>query len=295
MIYRAGTTVSARFLRIKTQREEGMNIYLLNSVLSVLNGTGRFWGFIVRVLVNPVLVPRQGRSQMARGRIWQQMYEIGIRSVPVIMVTGAFVAMTLAVQSYSQLRGMGLEERMGSLINISVVKELGPVLAAFMLAGRVGGALTAELGTMNVTEQIDAIRVMGADPIRYLVWPRFVACTLLTPLLIIYADFMGVLGGYVISVWHFGINSQAYWQFSSQMVEMWDISVGVIKGVFFGAGISLISCYMGFHCKRGAHGVGRACTEAFVYSFLTILVLDFVLVVITKSLYLCLWHSKAMI
>ena len=141
--------------------------------------------------------------------IWTQMNIIGVRSVPVVMITGAFVGMTLAVQAYDQLAGMGLEEHLGVLINISVVKELGPVLAAVMLAGRIGGALTAELGTMNVTEQIDAIRSMGTDPIRYLAAPRVLACLLLTPFLIIYADLMGIVGGYFVSVVQLGINSRA--------------------------------------------------------------------------------------
>src|SRR5210317_1720218 len=122
--------------------------------------------------------------------VWTQMNIIGVRSVPVVMITGAFVGMTLAIQAYDQLAGMGLEERLGVLINIAVVKELGPVLAAIMLAGRVGGALTAELGTMNVTEQISAVKSMGTDPIKYLVVPRVLACLLLTPFLIIYADLL---------------------------------------------------------------------------------------------------------
>src|SRR3989339_923025 len=136
-----------------------------------------------------------GRSFGLRGTyslIFNQMNIIGVHSVPIIMVTGAFVGMILAVQAYGQLAGMGLEEHLGVLINISVVKELGPVLAAVMLAGRVGGALTAELGTMNVTEQIDAVRSMGTDPIRYLAAPRVLACLLLTPFLIIFADLMGI-------------------------------------------------------------------------------------------------------
>ena len=140
--------------------------------------------------------------------IWTQMNIIGVRSLPVIMVTGAFVGMTLAIQAYDQLAGMGLEEHLGVLINVSVVKELGPVLAAVMLAGRIGGALTAELGTMKVTEQIDAVRSMGTDPLEYLVVPRLLACLLLTPLLIIYADLMGIIGGYFISVIQLHINSQ---------------------------------------------------------------------------------------
>ena len=227
--------------------------------------------------------------------IWTQMNLIGVKSVPVIMITGAFVGMTLAVQAYDQLAGMGLEEHLGVLINISVVKELGPVLAAVMLAGRIGGALTAELGTMNVTEQIDAVRSMGTDPLRYLVAPRVVACLLLTPLLIIYADFLGILGGYFVSVIQMGINDFAYWNFSANGVELWDVSVGIIKGFFFGGAIAVISCYKGFTCKEGAQGVGEACTEAFVASFISILALDFAVAVISKSIYSIFWPIKSLV
>jgi phospholipid/cholesterol/gamma-HCH transport system permease protein len=226
--------------------------------------------------------------------IWTQMNIIGVRSVPVIMVTGAFVGMTLAVQAYDQLAGMGLEEHLGVLINISVVKELGPVLAAVMLAGRVGGALTAELGTMNVTEQIDAVRSMGTDPIRHLVAPRFLACLLLTPVLIIYADLMGVVGGALVSFLQLGINSRAYWDFSAQ-VGFWDLAIGVVKGFFFGGAIAIISCYKGFSCQEGAQGVGQACTEAFVQSFISILVLDFALAVISKNVYEIFWPVKSLV
>lgn len=227
--------------------------------------------------------------------IWNQMNIIGVRSVPVIMITGAFVGMTLAVQAYDQLAGMGLEEHLGVLINISVVKELGPVLAAVMLAGRIGGALTAELGTMNVTEQIDAVRSMGTDPIRYLVAPRLLACLLLTPVLIIYADLMGVIGGALISFLQLGINSRAYWSFSAYGVELWDLSIGVVKGFFFGGAIAVISCYKGFTCREGAHGVGQACTEAFVASFISILALDFALAVIFKHVYETFWPLKSLV
>jgi phospholipid/cholesterol/gamma-HCH transport system permease protein len=223
---------------------------------------------------------------------WTQMNLIGVRSVPVIMITGAFVGMTLAIQTYDQLAGMGLAEHMGVLINISVVKELGPVLAAVMLAGRIGGALTAELGTMKVTEQIDAVRSMGTSPMRYLVAPRVLACLLLTPFLIVYADFMGVMGGYFVSVLQLGINAKAYWNFTASGVELWDIMIGIVKGFFFGVAIAGISCYKGFHCKEGAHGVGQACTEAFVASFISILALDFALAVIFKAIYNCFWSIK---
>jgi len=220
---------------------------------------------------------------------------IGVRSMPVVMITGAFVGMTLAVQAYDQLAGMGLEEHLGALINISVVKELGPVLAAVMLAGRIGGALTAELGTMNVTEQIDAVRSMGTDPLRYLVVPRVLACLLLTPFLIIFADLTGIIGGYFLSVVQLGINSRAYWSFSASAVELWDVSIGVVKGFFFGVAIAVIGCYKGFTCKEGAQGVGQACTEAFVTSFISILALDFALAVIFKAIYSTFWPLKSLV
>ena len=257
-----------------------------------IENIGRFARFFVRSMT---VSARTCMSSSAYPLIWTQMNIIGVRSVPVVMITGAFVGMTLAVQAYDQLAGMGLEEHLGVLINISVVKELGPVLAAVMLAGRIGGALTAELGTMNVTEQIDAIRSMGTDPIRYLVAPRILACLLLTPFLIIYADFMGIIGGYFVSVIQFGINSRAYWSFSASGVELWDVSIGVIKGLFFGVAIAAISCYKGFTCKEGAHGVGQACTEAFVASFISILALDFALAVIFKSIYNTFWPLKSLV
>ncbi len=271
-----------------------INYVMRKRIVNFIEDFGSFWRFAWFVLLAPVITGRT-RPMPGRNHLWAQMFEIGIKSVPVVMITGAFVAMTLAVQSYGQLYGMGFEDRMGSLINLSVVKELGPVLAAFMLAGRVGGALTAELGTMRVTEQIDAVRSIGANPLRYLVWPRFMACVLLMPFLTIYADLMGVIGGYVISVFYYKINSEAYWRFSADIVQLWDVGVGVAKSFFFGASISLISCFKGFHCDRGARGVGKACTEAFVYSFIAILLLNFVLAVITKAIYETLWDVQIIV
>ena len=227
--------------------------------------------------------------------IWVQMNIIGVQSVPVVMLTGAFVGATLAIQVYDQLALMGLEERMGQLVGLSVVKELGPVLTAVMLAGRVGGALTAELGTMNVTEQIDAVRSMGTNPIRYLVAPRVMACLLLTPLLIIYADLLGIFGGYAVSVWMKGINAGSYWSFTAAAVELWDVGLGIVKGFFFGVAIAVISCYKGFHCREGAEGVGQACTEAFVASFISILALNLALAMIGKAVYATFWPLQGLL
>jgi phospholipid/cholesterol/gamma-HCH transport system permease protein len=223
-----------------------------------------------------------------------QFYEVGVRSVPVVCVTGAFIGMVMSIESYSTFKAIGQEARLGSVINLSVVKQIGPVLAAVMLAGRVGGALTAELGTMNVTEQLDALRVMGADPIRFLVVPRFIACVLLTPMLTVYSDFLGVIGGWLISVPFLGVPNLPYWQFSAAGVDTWQIMEGLIKSVFFGGAIGLISCYKGFTCGSGASGVGRACTESFVSSFLVIIVLNFFFAHILRSMYTALYGVRGL-
>ncbi len=221
-----------------------------------------------------------------------QMYDIGVRSVPVIAVTGAFIGMVMAVESYTQFKTIGQEMRLGSIINLSVVKQIGPVLTAVMLAGRVGGALAAELGTMNVTEQLDAMRVMGADPIRYLVVPRLIACIILTPVLCIYSDLLGVLGGWLISVKVLGIPNEPYWQFSAASVETWQVMEGLVKSIFFGGAIGLVSCYKGFNSGAGAAGVGRACTEAFVASFISIIVLNFFFAQLLKDWYIAIYGIK---
>lgn len=219
-------------------------------------------------------------------------YAIGVSSVPVVAITGTFIGMVLAVQAHSQFELMGLATRLGSVINISLVKELGPVLAATMLAGRVGSSMAAELGTMRVTEQIDALSALGANPISYLVVPRFLACVLLIPLLTLMADFMGVIGGAVVSTQILGVDAYHYWYHSRQYVGGLDLFAGVFKSYFFGAAIALISCHRGFHSRAGAEGVGRAATEAFVYSFIAILFLDFCIGIVWNSVYRSIWPDS---
>src|SRR5687768_7630522 len=233
------------------------------------------------------------RAQTLRS-LTQQMYDVGVKSVPVVAVTGAFIGMVMAIETFAQFVALGQEERIGSVIGLTVVKQIGPVLAAVMLAGRVGGALTAELGTMNVTEQLDALRVMGADPIRYLVVPRFLACVLLTPILTIFSDFLGVLGGWLVSVRLLGVPSGPYWQYSAAGVENWQIMEGLMKSFFFGGVIGLISCYKGFTCGAGASGVGRACTESFVTSFIVIIILNFFFAEFMQDLYQALYGNRSM-
>lgn len=224
-----------------------------------------------------------------RGTLLPNFYQIGVLSLPVVALTGTFIGMVLAVQSYTQFHMMHLETRLGAIVNMTLVRELGPVLAATMLAGRVGSAMAAELGTMKVTEQIDALASMGTNPIHYLAVPRFLACIILIPSLTIMADFMGMAGAYFYSVHILDIDMHHYFSNSQDVVGAYDIFTGVFKSLFFGAAIALVSCYRGFNCEPGAEGVGRAATSAFVFSFVLILIIDLFLGITLDAVYYAIW------
>jgi phospholipid/cholesterol/gamma-HCH transport system permease protein len=241
--------------------------------------------FFLRTLI--WIVRRRPRADT----LLPNFYQIGVLSLPVVALTGTFIGMVLAVQSHSQFRQLNMETRLGAVINMSLVRELGPVLAATMLAGRVGSAMAAELGTMRVTEQIDALSSMGANPIYYLVAPRFIACLVLIPCLTIMADFMGVAGGYFYSIYILDIDATHYMENSRNFVGAFDLFSGVFKSLFFGAAIAVVSCYRGFHCDPGAEGVGRAATSAFVISFVLILMLDLILGILLDNVYLVFWPN----
>ena len=221
-----------------------------------------------------------------RKTLLPNFYQVGVLSLPVVAITGTFIGMVLAVQSHFQFAQVGLESRLGAVINMSLVRELGPVLAAIMLAGRVGSAMAAELGTMRVTEQIDALGSMGTNPIHYLVVPRFLACLILIPTLVVMADFMGIVGGYFYCVMIVGIDKYQYMYHSQTFVGGFDLFIGILKSFFFGSAIALVSCYRGFHCAPGAEGVGRAATAAFVHAFVLILALDLFLGIFLDTIYL---------
>jgi len=256
-------------------------------VLSGIMAIGDFSLFVSRTFI--WMFTRLPRSET----VWPNFYQVGVSSLPVVALTGTFIGMVLAVQSYYQFQQLGLETRLGGVINMTLVRELGPVLAATMLAGRVGSAMAAELGTMRVTEQIDALAAMGANPIRYLVVPRFLACFFLIPTLTVMADFMGVAGGHFYSVNVLGIDIHHYWHNSAKFVSNFDLFVGLFKSIFFGSAIAMVSCYQGFNCKAGAEGVGRASTASFVYSFVAILVLDLFLGIALDSIYFTLYPEGA--
>jgi phospholipid/cholesterol/gamma-HCH transport system permease protein len=245
-----------------------------HSTLITLDGLGRFAIFSLAALRIAIFEPM---SWLRWSNLAPQLYSVGAASVLVVAVTGAFIGMILALEGYDQFAALGQEQQMGGVINAAVTKQIGPVLAAVMLAGRVGGSLAAELGSMRVTEQLDAMRAMAADPIRTLVVPRVVACVLMTPLLTIYSDVVGSLGAWAIVTGYFGVTNADYWHYTAQFVSSWDPMTGVLKSIAFGLAIALISCYKGFTCSGGASGVGRASTESFVASFLAIIVINLVL------------------
>ena len=227
-----------------------------------------------------------------RETLLPNFYQVGVLSLPVVALTGTFIGMVLAVQSYAQFRGFGLESRLGAVINLSLIRELGPVLAATMLAGRVGSSVAAELGTMRVTEQIDALATMGANPIHYLVVPRFLACLLMIPALTVMAIFMGVVGGYFYCAYILDIDTFHYWENSRRFVQLYDLFTGLFKSLFFGASIALISCHRGFNSEPGAEGVGRSATGAFVASFVVIIMLDLVLGIGLDAAYYAIWPES---
>ncbi|MFO0922837.1 MAG: ABC transporter permease [Pirellulales bacterium] len=252
-------------------------------VIDTVNSVGDMSFFTWRIFLWMVT------ARPRRETLMPNFYSVGVLSLPVVALTGTFIGMVLAVTSEAQFRVIGLESRLGAVINYSLVRELGPVLAATMLAGRVGSAMAAVLGTMRVTEQIDALVAMGANPIHYLVVPRFLACVLLIPALTVMADFMGIVGGYFFSVIVLGIDHGQYLRNSREFVTGFDLFCGVFKSIFFGAIIAIVSCYRGFHCQPGAEGVGRAATASFVLSFVLILLLDLVLNIILQAIQLQIW------
>ncbi|MFO0963339.1 MAG: ABC transporter permease [Phycisphaerales bacterium] len=245
------------------------------AIFDRIAGFGAFVRFALATLA--ALVEHPARCLRWR-QLAPQLLAVGTASVPVVAVTGCFIGMILAVEGFAQFEAIGASRRIGGIINVSVVKQIGPVLAAVMVAGRVGGAIAAELGTMKVTEQLDAMRAMAASPIVRLVAPRFVACLVMTPILTVFSDLLGAWGAWVVVVKLFGVSSTEYWHYTAQFMVALDPVNGLIKATAFGAAIGFICCYKGFTCGPGAEGVGRAATSAFVASFIAIVAINLVLV-----------------
>ena len=223
---------------------------------------------ICRRLLRPPWYPRLLVFQSER---------VGVQSLPVVMLTAMFTGMVLALQSYIGFHRFGAESMVATVVSLSMLRELGPVLVGLMVAGRVGASFAAELGTMRVTEQIDALWTLSTDPFRYLVVPRLVAVLLMMPMLVALADAIGMAGGYGISVFFLGQIPSLYLDHATNFVQLRDLYTGLIKAAFFGAIIGIVGCSEGYYCRGGAQGVGRATTRAVVVSAMSILVSDYIL------------------
>lgn len=213
-----------------------------------------------------------------RKRIMQQMIRIGINSLPLVFLTSIFTGMVLAFQSAYQMQKISGEIYVASLVALSLVRELGPVLTALVVAGRIGASITAELGSMRVTEQIDALESLATSPIRYLVVPRFYGLVFMLPILTIYADIVGMLGGFIVGVLKLDLGSTFYMNMTFDTLTIKDVSTGLIKSFAFAVIICIVSCYEGLSAKEGmkmsAQGVGKATTLSIVTSFILIISVD---------------------
>ena len=206
-----------------------------------------------------------------------QLYFLGVKSQTVVLVTGAFTGMVLAAQTFFQFHKVQMDTATLAVVSVSMCSELGPVLTALMVSGRVGAALAAELGTMRVTEQIDALRTLATHPVDFLVAPRIVAIVIAMPLLTAESMAVGIGAGYAVAVGFLNVEPSYTWHNMVNYTGPDDAIMGLIKAVIYGALIGLICCYKGMFCREGAEGVGRATTEAVVYSSITVLVSNFFL------------------
>ncbi len=209
--------------------------------------------------------------------IIRQMVEIGYYSLPVVGLTGVFAGMVLALQSYTGFARFSAEGAIANVVVLSITRELGPVLAGLMVAGRIGAAMAAETGTMRVTEQIDALTTLSTNPMKYLVAPRLIAGVTMMPFLVLIADIIGVFGGYLVAVYKLGFNPSIYLQNTWDFMEFNDVVSGLIKAAVFGFIVTLMGCYHGYHSKGGAQGVGAATTNAVVSAAILILCFDYIL------------------
>ena len=210
-------------------------------------------------------------------QLFKQIFFIGYLSLPVVGLTALFSGMVLAIQSYTGFARFGAEETVATVVVLSVTRELGPVLAGLMVAGRVGASIAAEIGTMKVTEQIDALYIMSTRPIQYLVVPRVIAGVICLPFLVLVGDIIGIMGGWIIGVTQLDFNSNIYIDRTIEYLEVIDIFQGLVKATVFGFLITIMGCFQGFNCGQGAQGVGRAATNAVVSASILILIFNYII------------------
>lgn len=214
---------------------------------------------------------------LRRNSVVYELWKIGVQSWFVVAVSSLFIGMVLAFQSAYQMQKLAAEIYIAGLVALSLVREIGPVITALIVAGRVGSAITAELGTMKVTEQIDALVTLAVDPVRYLVVPRFLAMVVALPLLTLWANAVGIFGGFLVGVLKLGILPSLYWKMTTLPLVFKDLFSGLLKAFVFGVIICVVSCLQGFRTEGGAEGVGRSTTQAVVTSFLLIIAADMLL------------------
>jgi len=237
---------------------------------------GRFFLMVGRIFAWTPRPPYDWRELL------RQMVKVGVSSMPVVLLTTMFTGMVMALQTFTTLRRFNAESFVGSLVALSMVRELTSVLSGLIVAGRAGSAMGAEIGTMRVTEQIDALEVMATDPVHYLVVPRVWASTVMLPLLVVMGNGVGIFGGYLVAVVLMGANPISYIDRTFQFMDLNDLFSGLIKAAVFGFLMAAIGCQQGFYAKGGAEGVGRATTAAVVVASIAILISDFFL---TKILF----------
>lgn len=239
--------------------------------LAFLAATGRLVIFAGRSVSHCVRPPFYGRL------IGRQMIEIGYYSLPVVGLTAIFTGMVLALQSYTGFARFSAESAIPNVVVVSITRELGPVLASLMVAGRIGAAMAAEIGTMRVTEQIDALVTLSTNPFKYLIAPRLIAGVLTLPLLVLVADIIGIFGGYLVSIYKLGFNPEIYLKNTWDFLEFQDVFSGLVKAGAFGFIITLMGCYQGYLSRGGAQGVGQATTNAVVSASILILSFNYII------------------
>ncbi len=239
--------------------------------LDGLAASGRMAIFTLRAVSHCVRPPFYPRL------ILRQMVDIGYYSLPVVGLTALFTGMVLALQTFTGFANFAAESAVPTVVVLSVTRELGPVIAGLMVAGRIGAAIAAEIGTMRVTDQIDALTTLSTNPFKYLVVPRLLAGTLTLPALVLVADIIGVFGGFLVSTYNLRFNPAAYIQRTADFIQTNDVVSGLVKAGVFGFIVALMGCYYGYHSRGGAQGVGAATTYAVVSASILILLLDYVL------------------
>ena len=242
-----------------------------HTVLHLFHSVGRLSIFVSRAVMHVFIPPFFPRL------FGRQIVDIGYYSLPVVGMTALFTGMVLALQSYTGFTRFNAESAIAAVVVLSVTRELAPVLAGLMVAGRVGASMAAEIGTMRVTEQIDALSTLSVNPYKYLIAPRLLAGTLMLPVLVLIGDIIGVFGGYIVSIYSLGFSPANYLNQSWEVLEAIDVISGLVKAAAFGFIVAMMGCYHGFHSDRGAQGVGAATTYAVVSASILILIFNYLL------------------